>query len=231
MADNRDTALRPLGPGDAVAWWQLGAVSEARFDGPDETMAGEMDPFFFATRHKNFIPHEYPCRTRFAAARRDRRPEPVGGFEPRRIHLPFGARRLDLSGFWFRPTVIGTWARAVLQAEEAGRARFRLATCGGAILFVGGREIGWLSAYRRNLESEAVFEADLAAGATEILVWFDDLAERDTRFYTELTYSTARRPPSCSRPWCRPRWPTPWRGHSRPCASTDPATTAAPSGW
>jgi hypothetical protein len=34
-----------------------------------------MDPFFFLTKHKNFIPHEYPCRTQFAAERRGKRPQ------------------------------------------------------------------------------------------------------------------------------------------------------------
>ena len=70
-----------------------------------------MDPFFFLTKHKNFIPHEYPCRTEFAAERRGKRPQPQGAFEADRVWLPFDSPRVDLSGFWFRPTVIGTWAR------------------------------------------------------------------------------------------------------------------------
>jgi hypothetical protein len=64
-----------------------------------------MDPFFFLTKDKNFIPHEYPCRTEFAADRRGRRPEPPGRLRAERNWLPFGSPRLDLSGFWFRPTV------------------------------------------------------------------------------------------------------------------------------
>ncbi len=41
-------------------------------------MQGEMDPFFFLTKHKNFIPHEYPRRTAFGIERRGKRPEPGG---------------------------------------------------------------------------------------------------------------------------------------------------------
>ncbi|MEJ1158961.1 hypothetical protein [Prosthecomicrobium sp. N25] len=188
MVESNGPARRPLAAGEAIRWWQVGATAEERYDGPDVPMSGGMDPFFFATRHKNFIPHEYPCRTRFAAERRDKRPVPRGAFEPRRLWLPFGSPRLDLSGFWFRPTVLGTWARAVIEATTAGRARFRLSTCGGAILFVGGVEVGWLAPYRRNLETAAVMEADLPAGSCEILVWFDDLAERDARYFIELDY-------------------------------------------
>ncbi len=188
MVETSEAARRPLAAGASIGWWEVGTTLETRYDGPAEPMVGGMDPFFFVTRHKNFIPHEYPCRTRFASARRGVRPIPSGSFEPRRIHLPYGSPRLDLSGFWFRPTVLGTWARTRLLADAGGPARLRLRTCGGAILFVDGREIGWLSPYSRNLEAEAVFDVDLAAGETEILVWFDDLAERDARYFIELDY-------------------------------------------
>lgn len=179
---------RPLAAGEPVAYWQLGATSEQRYDVPDQPMKGEMDPFFFLTRHKNFIPHEYPCRTQFAAERRGRRPQPQGAFEAVRAWLPFGSPRVDLSGFWFRPTVIGTWARTAIAAAAPGRARLRLRTCGGAVLFVNGDEAGWMAPYGRNLESEAEFDADLVAGANDIRIWFDDLAERDARYYFQLDY-------------------------------------------
>lgn len=181
-------ARRALAAGAPIAHWQVGPTHEERFDVPDAPMSGDMDPFFFATRHKNFIPHEYPCRTAFAAERRERRPEPRGAFEAGRLKLPFGSPRLDLSGFWFRPTVLGTWARTIVEARAAGRARLRLATCGGVILWVGGREAGWIAGYRRNLEAAVEVEVDLVAGQNEILLWFDDLAERDTRYYVELDY-------------------------------------------
>jgi hypothetical protein len=49
--------------GDALRYWQVSAIAEERFDVPDAPLHGEMDPFFFLTKDKNFIPHEYPCRT------------------------------------------------------------------------------------------------------------------------------------------------------------------------
>ena len=70
-----DFALRrPLRPGEPITYWQLGSTVESRYDVADQPMQGEMDPFFFLTKHKNFIPHEYPCRTAFAAERRGKRP-------------------------------------------------------------------------------------------------------------------------------------------------------------
>ncbi len=184
----RDHLRWPLAAGSPVTYWQLGETAEARFDVPDQPMKGEMDPFFFLTKHKNFIPHEYPCRTIFGDERRGKRPSPRAEFEGARFWLPFGSPRVDLSGFWFRPTEIGTWAKTVLVAEKAGTATLQLGTCGGAILFVNGEEAGWMADYIRNLEAKKEFPVELKAGNNEILIWFDDLAERDARYFFQLDY-------------------------------------------
>lgn len=188
-ATTKTAALRHnLVAGQPVAWWQLGRTREARYDTADMAMSGEMDPFFFVTKHKNFIPHEYPCRTQFAAERRGHRPHPQGTFKAVRNWLPFGSPRVDLSGFWFRPTELGTWARSEIETQNAGPVRLRLATCGGALLIINGKQTGWMAPYSRNLEAAQTFEAELLAGSNEILLWFDDLAERDARYYFQLDY-------------------------------------------
>ena len=89
---------RPLGAGQPVTYWRLGATQEARYDTVDQPMKGEMDPFFFLTKHKNFIPHEYPCRTEFAEERRGKRPTVTAELSTDRIWLPFASPRVDLSG-------------------------------------------------------------------------------------------------------------------------------------
>lgn len=179
---------KPLSAGEPVRYWQLGAVMEERFDTPDQPMKGEMDPFFFLTKHKNFIPHEYPCRTIFAETYRGKRPDVRGQFEAARWWLPFGSPRVDLSGFWFRPTRLATWARTHIEASEAGTAKIRLGTCGGAVLFLNGAEIGWMAPYGRNLETKQEFELPLKAGLNEITLFFDDLAERDARYFYQFDY-------------------------------------------
>ncbi len=178
----------PLSSGEPIRYWQLGALQEARYDVADAPMQGEMDPFFFLTKHKNFIPHEYPCRTQFAAERRGQRPQVVGQFEGKSWWLPFASPRLDLSGFWFRPTVIGNWARTMLDAASAGDAVLRLGTCGGAVVWLNGAEIGWLAPYSRNLEAKQEFTLPLKAGLNELVIFFDDLAERDARFFFQADY-------------------------------------------
>ena len=179
---------KDLPAGEAIRYWQLGAVAEERFDVPDQPMKGEMDPFFFLTKHKNFIPHEYPCRTLFAESYRGSRPDVRGAFEATRWWLPFGSPRLDLSGFWFRPTRLATWARTFIDADSAGTASVRLGTCGGAVLWLNGEEAGWMAPYSRNLEAKAEFDLPLQEGLNEIVLFFDDLAERDARYFTQLDY-------------------------------------------
>ncbi|MDP2087506.1 MAG: hypothetical protein Q8K20_20110 [Gemmobacter sp.] len=178
----------PLTTGTAIGYWRVGATQDSRYDLPDMPMKGEMDPFFFLTKDKNFIPHEYPCRTQFAADRRGRRPDPQGSFQPLRTWLPFGSPRLDLSGFWFRPTHVATWAECVIRAETAGPARLSLRTCGGAVLWVNGAEAGWMAPYKRNAETAAEVDVELQAGDNTLTLYFDDLAERDARYYVQLDW-------------------------------------------
>ncbi len=177
-----------LAPGTPLHYWRVSAIAEERYDIPDAAMSGGMDSAFFLTRDKNFIPHEYPCRTAFAAAHRHRRPEVRGTPAFTRNWLPFGAPSLDLSGFWFRPTRLAAWAETCILADVPGRARFRLATCGGAVLFVNGAEAGHLAPYVRNKQASTDISADLPEGPSRLLVFFDDLAERDTRFAIQLDW-------------------------------------------
>lgn len=188
MSHPHEALVRPLGPGEPVRYWQLDAVAEERYDVADVPMSGDMDPFFFLTRHKNFIPHEYPCRTAFRTTHRGHRPQVRGAFLPERWWLPFGSPRVDLSGFWFRPTRIAAWAQTQLETETEGIAQVRLSTCGGAVIWLNGAEIGWMAEYGRNLEASREFALPLQAGSNTVTVFFDDLAERDARFYFELDY-------------------------------------------
>lgn len=179
---------RPLPAGQPITLWRHSAIAEMPFDVPERPMQGDMDPFFFLTKEKNFIPHEYPCRTDFAERFRNQRPQEWDAAAPDAVWLGFGSPRLDLSGFWFRPTRIAARAQAWIRAQTAGPARFRLATCGGAFLRLNAEAVGWMAEYRRNFETAVEIEVQLRSGENLVEVFFDDLAERDTRFYVQLDY-------------------------------------------
>ncbi|WP_144409475.1 hypothetical protein [Martelella endophytica] len=179
---------RPLPNGTPVCYWHVSAIAQEEYNVPDATMSGHMDAQFFLTKEKNFIPHEYPCRTQFVSERRGKRPLIVEKQRPGRIWTPFGSPRVDLSGFWFRATAVSAWAETRIEAKTAGTATLKLSCCGGAILFVNGEEAGFMSVYQRNFETDQAFEVELKAGLNEIAVFFDDLAERDARYFFELDY-------------------------------------------
>ncbi len=187
MPENHHRII-PIASGEAIRHWQLSEITQERYDVPPRTMHGEMDPFFFLTTHKNFIPHEYPCRSDFVRDYRGRQPIPMADCALVRWWHPFGSSRVDLSGFWFRPTRIAAWARTFIAAEEAGEARLRLITCGGALLVVAELEVLWSADYQRNLEEAHEVTVALRKGMNEIRIYFDDLAERDTRFFFQLDY-------------------------------------------
>ncbi|MEQ9815271.1 MAG: hypothetical protein RLO50_21025 [Azospirillaceae bacterium] len=175
----------PQGTG-AIEHWQVTDTVASPYDSPAETMAGDVDPAFFRTRDRNIIPHEYPCRRHFAARHRDRAPEPPAPGIWSGWWFPHNGPRVDRSGFWYRATRLGCWARTWVVTGEARRLTLELATFGAAALFVDGARTHWLAPYRRNDERRTTITLDLAAGRHELAVWFGDLAERDTRFAMSL---------------------------------------------
>jgi len=175
----------PLGAG-AIQHWQVAEPVESPYDSPAEAMSGDVDPAFFRTRDRNIIPHEYPCRRHFAARHRGRAPEPTPPVRWSGWWFPHNGPRVDRSGFWYRATELGCWARTWIVLGEARRLTLDLATFGAAALFVDGERAHWLAPYRRNDEHREAVTLDLDAGRHELAVWFGDLAERDTRFAMSL---------------------------------------------
>ncbi|MFV0359766.1 hypothetical protein [Tropicimonas sp.] len=174
----------------ALTHWQVTPLSETAYDVPDAPMQGEMDSTFFLTRDRNVIPHTYPCRTAYIAEVRGKAPQPffAPDWSTARNVLPMGSAFLDLSGFWFRATRLGGWARTAVRAQQAGIARLRLGICGAARLVANGQAAGWLSPATRNAMEYAEFDVSLAAGDNEIAVWFEDLAERDAVLRIHLVW-------------------------------------------
>ncbi|MGP1395032.1 MAG: hypothetical protein ACTS3R_05935 [Inquilinaceae bacterium] len=171
----------------SIVHWQLSPLVEAAYISPAASLTGGMDAAFFKTRERNVIPHDYPCRTHFADRFRDRPPEPNPPAGWTEWRFPHSGIRIERSGFWYRPTRLSSWARTWIATEDRRTIVVRLATFGGAAIHCDGTMIGWLTPYRRNDEQAREFTLDLAPGLHEIGVWFDDLAERDTRYAVSLS--------------------------------------------
>lgn len=183
-----DFLRRPLGSGDPVTYWNVSAIAEEQYDVEHKTMTGNMDAQFFLTKEKNFIPHEYPCRTQFVADFRNKAVAVRSEQSTDHVWLPFGSPRIDFSGFWFRATRLAAWAETGIEAEAAGVAKLKLRTCGGAVLWVNGEKVREISTYIRNYEQDVECVVSLKEGINELKIFFDDLAERDTRYFFQLDY-------------------------------------------
>ena len=183
-----DNLLRvPLQEEESIGQWRIGRRREERFDVADQPMSGEADPAFFVAKTRNSIPHEYPCRREFAARYRGKRPLPEIAFEPAAWWYSYEGGGVDLSGFWFRPTRVECWAKTLIESRTEQIARFRFATCGGALLLANGEEAAFLSRYQRNLEEAVEIALPLKSGCNSIAVWFGDLCERDARYGFDLS--------------------------------------------
>ncbi|QLF71235.1 hypothetical protein FE840_002235 [Peteryoungia desertarenae] len=103
------------------------------------------------------------------------------------LNLPGFNRRVEFSGFWHRPTRLSRWLKTKLVAPVSGNYPFKLATCGGVHIWVDGILVARFEPFRRNKESTTEVELPLRAGGSDIVIFTEEMAERDALWYFELT--------------------------------------------
>lgn len=185
-AETRKTALArfPVNPGETVTAWTLSPVSTQYFPGKPAPAEDRVKYHFI----NGFVDvGDLPCRLALWKDVADRKVELETGWPVESVNLPGFNRRLEFSGFWHRPTRLKRWCRTVLEPETPGDFRFRLATCGGAHIWVDGELAAKFEPYSRNRQQECEVTLPLKAGGSEIVLLSEDLAERDTNWYVELT--------------------------------------------
>lgn len=166
-----------LGRGDAVMAWALTPVVEAPFAGTARPMPADIDYRFL----NGFVDvGDLPCREAFRATMVGRDIACPDKADFTEMVVADAQGRVDCGGFWHRPTHVRRAARCVLTAPAAGPVRFRLTTCGGARVWVGGREEASFEPFTRNRRQDTDIALHLDAGTNEILVHFEELCERDT---------------------------------------------------
>ncbi|KAF0193340.1 MAG: hypothetical protein FD166_3722, partial [Bacteroidetes bacterium] len=143
-----------------------------------------------------------PCKKEFIGSRRSSVPEPPalinilpgckmemsGQSIDWDIYFPFDNVNVEMSGFWTVPTYLRSYAVTYIRSECRHTAGFELITCGGATLWLNGELIIDFTPYTRNIEKSTFFEVELDEGINQLVVCFDDLAERDTQYYFRLDY-------------------------------------------
>lgn len=178
-------AIFPIAPGETVTAFALGPLEETYFPGEITRGTDNVDYVFI----NGFVDvGDLPCRI---AVQNDikARPTPtLEYFETTALNLPGFNRRLDLSGFWHVPHRLKRWARTRLFPAQSGNAPFEVTTCGGVHIWVDGVHITGFEPYQRNTAKSTNVNLPLRKEGSEIVLLIEEIAERDTNFYVELTW-------------------------------------------
>lgn len=182
---HKSPAGRTLGSGDAINLWEVSELVEASYPGMPRPAEDRVQYNF---RNGFTDVGDLPCREAFLTEMRGRPIAPKPDFRTAAIYAPRNNRRVEFSGFRYTPTHVRFWARTVLYAKSTGTFTFRLETCGGVRLWVNGAPVASFEPFERNGTHATEISIDLKAGTNEVLLHMEDLFERDTDFFYELTY-------------------------------------------
>lgn len=95
--------------------------------------------------------------------------------------------RVEFSTFITTPHQISTYLKGIVYSDKAQKAAFELTTCGRVVVWINGNEVVDFYPYTRNHGSTTVIELPLIEGQNELILYMDDLAERDVNYFVELT--------------------------------------------
>ncbi len=182
-ASAADGCGRSVGKGEALDVWALSPIHEQPFKGEPGLLA---DPQNYRFVNGFVGVGDLPCRKAFRATMIGRDIPFDDQWPISYLRLPGAGTRVDFSEFWYRPTHLSRWAATILDTPAATEAGFRLKTNGGVRIFVGGRETARFEPFRRNRSESTDIRLPLEAGHNQVVVFSEDLAERDTDWFFEL---------------------------------------------
>jgi len=166
---------------DSVNRWHVTPVKQVAYESPYKTFDADINP------GEGYVQIIYPVREIFLKDKLiDKAEYYSGSFE--KIYFPFENGRVESTTFIHTPHYISFYARTFIEMDNSGNLPFELFTCGGVRIWVNGREVLTFSPYTRNVPSKKSIILSLEKGENEILVYADELAERDVFFYFELRY-------------------------------------------
>ncbi|HEY9010354.1 MAG TPA: hypothetical protein VIN06_05005 [Devosia sp.] len=103
------------------------------------------------------------------------------------LYLPGNNRAVEFSQFRHRPTRLARWCRTQVSGPVDRYCSFRLSTRGGVHIWVDGALAGRFEPFTRNQAQHTVVHLPIKAAGSEIVVLTEDMAERDTVWFFELT--------------------------------------------
>ncbi len=161
-------------------WWITDMAAES-FESPYETFDAEVN------LGEAYVQIVYPVRKEFLKKNKiEEVPYYTGSYD--RVYFPFENNRVDFTTFMHNPHHLWVNAKTNLYVPQGGKYPFDLYTCGGMKLWVNGENQVCFAPYTRNIPGIIRVELELKEGMNEIVVYADELAERDVFFYYEMRY-------------------------------------------
>ncbi|WP_404402157.1 hypothetical protein [Pelagibacterium halotolerans] len=181
---NTVTAFFPVPPGGTVVAWALSPLEAAYYPGTPALAEDRVNYRFI----NGFVDVGHlPCRVALWDEIKTRTVPLKTDWPVESINLPGFNRRLDFSHFWHRPTKLARWCRTTLVPPEDGDYPFTVTTCGGVHIWVDGVLAGQFEPFTRNAGQTTAVTLPLKATGSEVVMLSEDLAERDTTWYVEMT--------------------------------------------
>ncbi|MCK1993543.1 hypothetical protein GW626_10310 [Peribacillus muralis] len=137
---------------------------------------------------EEYVQIVYPGRQQFLDERKNEEIQITDSpFE--NIYFPFENRRFEFSAFIPTPHLLSVYGKTYLTSQHEEILPFTLSTCGRVEIWVNNRkQVSW-TPYTRNQVSHKQIQLTLEKGINEIVLYMDDLAERDVNYFMELKYT------------------------------------------
>ena len=174
--------------GGGVTAWALSPISEQYYPG-EPSLAEDRVNYRFINGFVDV--GTLPCRVALFRELAGRQPALKADWTVEGLHLPGANRRVEFSRFRHRPTRLARWCRTVLVPPADGDCRFDIVTCGGVHIWVDGQLQAAFEPYTRNKEQRREIVLPLRSVGSEIVVLTEEMAERDTNWYFELSLVSA----------------------------------------
>jgi hypothetical protein len=174
--------------GGSITAWALSSVTEQYHPG-EPSLAEDRVNYRFINGFVDV--GTLPCRVALFRELAGRRPALKTDWPVEGLHLPGANRRVEFSRFRHRPTRLARWCRTMLVPPADGEYRFDIVTCGGVHIWVDGQLQAAFEPYTRNKEQRREIVLPLRSAGSEIVVLTEEMAERDTNWYFELSLVSA----------------------------------------
>lgn len=176
--------LLTLTRGESLAAWALSPVTATPFPGIPAPAEDRQNYKYI----NGFVDvGDLPCRV---ATWRDVATRTVAldtSWPVESLYLPGANRRVEFSQFRSTPTRLSRWCRTTISAPTDRYCSFRLSTRGGVHIWVDGELAARFEPFTRNSTETTAVHLPIKAEGSDVVVLTEDMAERDTNWFFELT--------------------------------------------